>query len=64
MLLCCICGSPVQDKEQKGNNEQLLHKKENADNLAQAEGLLKDLFMDVGGAKKLQHPQAKEIEKE
>lgn len=54
----------MQDKERKGNNEQLLHKKENADNLAQAEGLLKDLFMDVGGAKKLQHPQAKEIEKE
>uniref|UniRef100_A0A3Q4GEQ8 Envoplakin-like n=1 Tax=Neolamprologus brichardi TaxID=32507 RepID=A0A3Q4GEQ8_NEOBR len=48
----------------KGNNEQLLHKKENADNLAQAEKLLKDLFMDVGGAKKLQHPQAKEIEKD
>lgn len=54
----------MQDKERKGNNEQLLHKKENADNLAQAEELLKDLFMDVGGAKKLQHPQAKEIEKE
>lgn len=52
------------DTERKGNNEQLLHKKENAENLAQAEGLLKDLFMDVGGAKKLQHPQANEIERD
>ncbi|KAJ8399686.1 hypothetical protein AAFF_G00407910 [Aldrovandia affinis] len=38
------------------------HKKENADNLAEAEGLLKDLFLDVDKAKKLKHPQASEIE--
>lgn len=42
----------------------MVHHKDSANNLAEAEGLLKDLFMDVGKAKKLQHPQAKEIEKE
>ncbi|XP_030591338.1 envoplakin-like [Archocentrus centrarchus] len=50
------------DKERDGKNEQLIHRKENADNLAQAEKLLKELFMDVDKAKKLQHPQASEIE--
>ncbi|KAG5853745.1 hypothetical protein ANANG_G00029530 [Anguilla anguilla] len=38
------------------------HQKENADRLAEAEGLLKDLFLDVDKAKKLKHPQASEIE--
>ncbi|KAG9350409.1 hypothetical protein JZ751_026769 [Albula glossodonta] len=38
------------------------HKEENADKLAEAEGLLKDLFLDVDKAKKLKHPQASEIE--
>lgn len=56
--------SPVQDKANSENNKQLLHQKEAADNLAQAEGLLKDLFMDVSKAKKLKHPQAGEIERE
>ncbi|XP_068193776.1 envoplakin [Antennarius striatus] len=42
----------------------LIHQKVNADNLAQAEGLLKDLFMDVDKSKKLHHPQCQEIEKD
>lgn len=42
----------------------MIHQKENADNLTQAEGLLKDLFMDVDKAKKLAHPQANEIARE
>ncbi|XP_028842977.1 envoplakin [Denticeps clupeoides] len=40
----------------------LRHQKEIATNLAEAEGLLKDLFMDVDKAKRLQHPQTQEIE--
>uniref|UniRef100_A0A3B4ZBM4 Envoplakin-like n=1 Tax=Stegastes partitus TaxID=144197 RepID=A0A3B4ZBM4_9TELE len=52
------------DAERGKKGQPLIHQKENADNLAEAEGLLKDLFMDVGKAKKLQHPQAKEIEKD
>ncbi|XP_018554124.1 envoplakin [Lates calcarifer] len=52
------------DAERDGKNQQLIHQKENADNLAEAEGLLKDLFMDVDKAKKLQHPQSAEIEKD
>lgn len=54
----------MQDKANDENNKKLLHQKEAADNLAQAEGLLKDLFMDVSKAKKLKHPQAGEIERE
>lgn len=42
----------------------MIHQKANADNLEEAEGLLKDLFMDVDKSKKLQHPQAAEIERE
>ncbi|GAA6215524.1 envoplakin-like [Lates japonicus] len=52
------------DAERDGKNQQLIHQKENADNLAEAEGLLKDLFMDVDKAKKLHHPQSAEIEKD
>ncbi|KAK2833848.1 hypothetical protein Q5P01_017737 [Channa striata] len=52
------------DTERGKKTQTLLHKKENADRLAQAEVLLKELFMDVGKAKKLQHPQATEIEKD
>ncbi|XP_071360626.1 envoplakin a [Trachinotus anak] len=33
-----------------------------SDKLGEAEGLLKDLFLDVDKAKKLKHPQAREIE--
>nr|XP_057905968.1 envoplakin-like [Doryrhamphus excisus] len=52
------------DKQRDGRNQALIHQKENADNLAEAEGLLKDLFMDVDKAKRLQHPQASEIERD
>ncbi|KAF7220666.1 envoplakin [Nothobranchius furzeri] len=52
------------DKLRDQKNEALLNKRESADELAQAEGLLKDLFMDVDKAKKLRHPQASEIEKD
>ncbi|KAL2101071.1 hypothetical protein ACEWY4_002832 [Coilia grayii] len=50
------------DKQNELKNLPLQHQKENADNLAEAEGLLKDLFLDVDKAKKLNHPQASEIE--
>lgn len=48
----------VNDKKHR----PLLHQKENTDILAEAEGLLKDLFLDVDRAKKLSHPQTGEIE--
>ncbi|XP_029294129.1 LOW QUALITY PROTEIN: envoplakin-like [Cottoperca gobio] len=52
------------DTERDGKKQTLIHQRENADNLADAEGLLKDLFMDVDKAKRLQHPQAHEIERD
>ncbi|XP_037331273.2 envoplakin [Pungitius pungitius] len=52
------------DTERDGKKQTLVHQKENAENLAQAEGLLKDLFMDVDKAKRLQHPQVAEIERD
>ncbi|XP_077412972.1 envoplakin-like [Vanacampus margaritifer] len=52
------------DTKREGNNQTLVHQKENSDNLAEAEYLLKDLFMDVGKAKRLHHPQANEIERD
>uniref|UniRef100_A0A3B4A4J5 Uncharacterized protein n=1 Tax=Periophthalmus magnuspinnatus TaxID=409849 RepID=A0A3B4A4J5_9GOBI len=45
-------------------NLSFLHQNECADKLGEAEGLLKDLFMDVDKAKKLGHPQVKEIERD
>lgn len=54
----------MQDKEREQKNQEHLHQKENADNLAQAEELLKNLFLDVDKAKKLKHPQSNEIERE
>ncbi|XP_048869569.1 envoplakin a [Brienomyrus brachyistius] len=50
------------DKENKIKNRPFQHQKENADCLAEAEGLLKDLYLDVDKSKKLKHPQANEIE--
>ncbi|XP_058496226.1 envoplakin a [Solea solea] len=38
------------------------HQTEISDKLGDAEGLLRDLFLDVDRAKKLKHPQVKEIE--
>ncbi|XP_029945578.1 envoplakin-like [Salarias fasciatus] len=52
------------DTERTLKKQALVHQKENATILAQAEDLLKQLFMDVDKAKKLQHPQAKEIERD
>lgn len=54
----------MQDSERDVKKQPWMHQKENAERLAEAEGLLKDLFMDVDKAKKLQHPQAGDIEKE
>lgn len=62
--LFCAPSAPVQDAKRDEKNLPLIHQQVNADNLADAEGLLKDLFMDVDKSKKLQHPQAGEIEKE
>ncbi|KAL4648027.1 envoplakin [Arapaima gigas] len=50
------------DNENLKIEQPLLHQKENADYLAEAEGLLKDLYLDVDKAKKMKHPQASEIE--
>lgn len=52
------------DTERDGKRQRLLYQKEIAENLSEAEGLVKNLFMDVDRAKKLQHPQAPEIEKD
>ncbi|KAM8825170.1 envoplakin-like [Synchiropus picturatus] len=52
------------DTEQEKKNQRWLHQKECADNLTEAEGLLKDLFMDVDKTRRLQHPQAVEIERD
>lgn len=60
----CWCTLFLQDTERDDKNLSLIHQKVNADNLVEAEVLLKDLFMDVDKARKLQHPQATEIERE
>lgn len=51
-----------QDTVNDKKDRPLLHQKENTEILAEAEGLLKDLFLDVDRAKKLSHPQTGEIE--
>ncbi|KAL0198737.1 hypothetical protein M9458_007277, partial [Cirrhinus mrigala] len=50
------------DLENKRTGSPLKQQGPTAENLSQAEILLKDLFMDVSKAKKLQHPQASDIE--
>uniref|UniRef100_K7G376 Envoplakin n=1 Tax=Pelodiscus sinensis TaxID=13735 RepID=K7G376_PELSI len=45
-------------------NKAFEFQQENAKNLKEAETLLKDLFLDVDKAKRLNHPQATEIEKD
>uniref|UniRef100_A0A3Q3WJ83 Envoplakin b n=1 Tax=Mola mola TaxID=94237 RepID=A0A3Q3WJ83_MOLML len=52
------------DAERHGKKLPMIHQKVNADNLVEAEALLKDLFMDVDKSKRLQHPQAAEIERD
>ncbi|KAM6967033.1 envoplakin [Tautogolabrus adspersus] len=54
----------AEDTARDVKNQTLIHQKANSDNLAQAEELLKDLFMDADKSKRLQHPQAEEIEKD
>ncbi|RXN15378.1 envoplakin-like isoform X1 [Labeo rohita] len=56
--------SADQDLENKRTGSPLKQQGPAAENLSQAEILLKDLFMDVSKAKKLQHPQGNEIERE
>ncbi|XP_041958967.1 envoplakin a isoform X1 [Alosa sapidissima] len=50
------------DNENKNKELPFKHQKEVSDCLGDAEGLLKDLFLDVDRAKKLGHPQAREID--
>ncbi|KAM9779788.1 envoplakin-like [Neosynchiropus ocellatus] len=52
------------DTEREKKNQRWMHQKECADNLTEAEGLLKELFMDVDKTRRLQHPQAVEIERD
>ncbi|XP_043956476.1 envoplakin isoform X2 [Gambusia affinis] len=50
------------DQEGQKKSKKLIHQRENSVNLGEVEKLLKDLFLDVGRAKKLKHPQISEIE--
>ncbi|XP_040891629.1 envoplakin a [Toxotes jaculatrix] len=50
------------DADNDKKEQPFEHQTEVSDKLGEAEGLLKDLFLDVDRAKKLKHPQAKEIE--
>lgn len=53
-----------QDAENEKKELPFEHQTEISDKLGEAEGLLRDLFLDVDKAKKLKHPQATEIESE
>lgn len=53
-----------QDAENDRKELPFKHQNEISDKLGEAEGLLKDLFLDVDKAKKFKHPQASEIESE
>nr|XP_019939458.1 PREDICTED: envoplakin [Paralichthys olivaceus] len=50
------------DAENERKELPFQHQTEISDKLGEAEGLLKDLFLDIDKAKKLKHPHAKEIE--
>ncbi|XP_056608310.1 envoplakin [Triplophysa dalaica] len=52
----------IEDNDNERKNYSLRQQRPAADNLSQAEVLLKDLFLDVDRAKRLKHPQANEIE--
>ncbi|KAK1785644.1 hypothetical protein P4O66_018995, partial [Electrophorus voltai] len=52
----------AEDSENGKRGVSLTRRIEAADNLSSAETLLKELFLDVDKVKKLQHPQAGEIE--
>ena len=53
-----------QDYENDKKELPFQHQDEISVKLGAAEDLLKELFIDVDKAKKLKHPQAKEIESE
>ncbi|XP_017337059.1 envoplakin [Ictalurus punctatus] len=53
-----------EDSENGKRGLSLTRRMDTADNLAEAETLLKQLFMDVDKVKKLLHPQAAEIEQD
>lgn len=53
-----------QDAENEKKDLPLQYQTEISGKLGEAEGLLQNLFLDVGKAKKLKHPQAREIESE
>lgn len=61
-ILTVVCVH--QDAENEKKDLPLLHQTEISDKLGEAEGLLRDLFLDVDKARKLKHPQATEIESE
>lgn len=52
----------VVDADNEKKKQPLKHQKEAASNLSEAEGLLKDLFLDLDKARRMGHPQAAEIE--
>ncbi|XP_015254606.1 PREDICTED: envoplakin-like [Cyprinodon variegatus] len=52
------------DAENEKRDLPFQHQSQISTKLSQAENLLKDLFLDVDKAKKLKHPQAKEIERD
>ncbi|CAG10776.1 unnamed protein product, partial [Tetraodon nigroviridis] len=52
------------DNENEKKEQPFQHQSEISEKLGRAEGLLMDLFLDVTKAKKLNHPQASEIENE
>ncbi|XP_027874210.1 envoplakin [Xiphophorus couchianus] len=52
----------MQDAENEKKDLPFKHQNEISTKLSKAENLLKDLFLDVDKAKKLKHPQAREIE--
>ncbi|MBN3284709.1 EVPL protein, partial [Polyodon spathula] len=54
----------IVDHSNRSKGKAFEYQKVNADNLSDAERLLKDLFLDVDKAKKRQHPQAAEIDKD
>lgn len=63
-LLTIVSTLLPQDAENDKKNVAFKHQRENSECLSEAEGLLKDLFLDLDKAKKMKHPQAGEIEKE
>uniref|UniRef100_A0A3Q3F233 Envoplakin a n=1 Tax=Labrus bergylta TaxID=56723 RepID=A0A3Q3F233_9LABR len=52
------------DAENDKKEQPFEHQAEISDRLGEAEGLLKDLFLDIDKAKKLKHPQAKDIDRD